>query len=64
MSDTYRYILERGRKVQVDSEASCAENHEPKDPPMFHVARSPKFSPFLVRCPKSLTPEERSTLKP
>jgi len=60
----YRYILERGQKVKVDHESSCHDQHEMKSPPMFHVARSEKFSPFLVRCPRSLSPEERATLKP
>ncbi len=60
----YRKISERGQKVKVDFDGTCFEQHEMKNAPMFHIARSEKFSPFLVRCPRSLTAEERSTLKP
>lgn len=64
MSEPYRTITERGQKVKVDHDGSCDEQHPSLSPPLFHVIRSEKSTPWLARCPKSLTPSERERLKP
>lgn len=57
-----RYFLEGRNRHLVDDDGTCNEHHVKNHPPLFHIVRSPKFSLIVVRCPKSLTEEERQNL--
>ena len=61
--EAMNFVQLAGQKILVDDEAQCASQHGKKDPPLFHLVRTGKRSPYLVRCPKSLSPEERKKLK-
>lgn len=57
------YFQLSGQRIYVDSPESCKDQHGKKDPPLFHLVRTGKRSPYLLRCPRSLSPEEREKLK-
>ena len=58
-----RRYLPTEPKTYVDDEGSCHSQHSPKDPPLYHVIRSSSSIPYIIRCPKSLSPDERQHLK-
>ena len=58
-----RYIVEAGRKQPVDSDESCPDQHGKRNPPLYHIVQNATHTPFVVRCPKSLSNEERKKLK-
>lgn len=61
-TEPYRVFTEHGRPVKVDFDGTCQEQHEMRQPPLFHVKRSETSSAYLVRCPRSLTADERAKL--
>ena len=61
-----RFFLDGHSRIYVDLDGSCKDHHSGKPVPLFHVLRNQgtrAVSAFLVRCPKSLSPQERSRLK-
>jgi hypothetical protein len=58
-----RFFLDGGKKVWVDDDDSCVQNHVRKDPPLFHLMRGSSSTAFLARCPRTLSHEQRSRLK-
>lgn len=58
-----RYFLEGRVKHLVDDDGSCKDQHVKNPPPLFHIVRSPKFSLIVVRCPRSLSAEEKAQLQ-
>lgn len=59
-----RYFLQGRSKHLVDDDGTCKDHHVKNPPPLFHIVRSPKFSLIVVRCPRSLSPEEQKLLQP
>jgi len=64
MSTEYRVLVTGRDRQKVDFENTCGDQHDARNPPLFHVKRSETSSAYLVRCPRSLTKEERARLKP
>lgn len=58
-----RYFMQGRTRHLVDDDGTCHDQHVKNPPPLFHIVRSPKHSLIVVRCPRSLSPEEKAQLQ-
>ena len=61
--DAYPYLDYGCNHVRVDLPDSCHDQHDGRSAPLYHVVRSSGASATTIRCPKSLSPDEKKKLR-